>query len=271
MSVIGNHGVDGKKNVTEQVYEDLFHMILRGDYAPGDRIPSENELKQQFNVSRNTIRAALNRMNVLGIVETRQGDGTYVRGIGTNMYLNTFVPSFLANADDLMGLMVFRRGVEVSSARLAAINASDEDLRNLENYFEYLQHEKISNQEFAESTSAFHLKIAIASKNEMLVQILELIRWVITSKMADFLRYKPDVADSSYYHYMIFSCIRQRKPDEAAYMMDCHMKLLIDRVEDYLLYTKSRAGIGDAGQPVLNQVTHIFEKSEEPRDESDTR
>ena len=268
MSVIGNHGGDSKKNVTDQVYEDLFHMILRGDYAPGDRIPSENELKQIFNVSRNTIRAALNRMNVLGIVETRHGDGTYLRGIGTNMYLNTFVPAFLANSEDLMGLMVFRRGVEVSSARLAAIHASEEDLRNLEDYFEYLRHQDISNKEFAESTSDFHVKIAVASKNEMLVQMLELIRWVITSKMADFLHYKPDVADSSYYHYMIFRCIKQRKPDEAAYMMDCHMKLLIDRVEDYIQYTKSRAGSPSSGALGSNKVTHIFEKSEDPRNES---
>lgn len=44
-------------------------------------IPSEHELKERFNVNRNTIRAALNRMNALGIIETRQGDGTYLKGV----------------------------------------------------------------------------------------------------------------------------------------------------------------------------------------------
>ena len=156
-----------KKYTTDRVYEDLFHLLMNGNYAPGDKLPSENELKQRFNVSRNTIRAALNRMNVLGIIETHQGDGSYLKGFGTDLYLNSFVPSILSNTEDLMGLMEFRRGVEVSSARLAAIHASTKDLEDLEQYFEYLEGKDISNKEFAESTSEFHLKIAVASKNDL--------------------------------------------------------------------------------------------------------
>ena len=118
-----------KKNTADRVYENLFHMLVSGDYAPGDRIPSEHELKERFNVSRNTIRAALNRMNALGIIETRQGDGTYLKGVGTGMYINSFVPAILSNSDDLMGLLAMRRGVEVSAARLAAVNATEKELQ----------------------------------------------------------------------------------------------------------------------------------------------
>ncbi len=259
-----------KRLVTDQVYEELFRMVLKGGYASGDKLPSENELRQQFNVSRNTIRAALNRMNVLGVVETRKGGGTYLKGFGTDMYLNTFVPSVLANAEDLMGLMVFRRGVEVSSARLAAVNATAQDLRSLEEYFGYLQRGDVSTREFAQSTSDFHLKIAVASKNDLLARTLEMIKWVITEKMADFLVYKPDVADSSYYHYMIFRCIRHRKPDEAAFMMDRHMTLLIDRVEDYIRHTRSHARDDSCEAHTPKTVTHIFDKSEETSDDETT-
>lgn len=256
-----------KKYTTDRVYEELFHLLMNGSYAPGDKLPSENELKQRFNVSRNTIRAALNRMNVLGIIETHQGDGSYLKSFGTDVYLNSFVPSILSNTEDLMGLMEFRRGVEVSSARLAAIHASEKDLEELELYFEYLEGKDISNKEFAESTSEFHLKIAIASKNNMLVRILELIRWIITSRMADFLVYKPNVADSSYYHYMIFRCIKQRKPEEAAYMMDCHMKLLIQRVESFLADTGVHAEKqAEPREPI--RVTNIFERNEEVHHEA---
>ena len=96
----------------------------------------------------------------------------------------------------------------------------------------------------------------------MLVRILELIRWIITSRMADFLVYKPNVADSSYYHYMIFRCIKQRKPEEAAFMMDCHMKLLIQRVESFL----EDSGVNSEKQLELQKpirVTNIFERDEE--------
>jgi DNA-binding FadR family transcriptional regulator len=61
--------IDNKKNVLDQVYKDLFNMLVTGQrrVAPGDRIPSENKLSQCFNVSRNINRTALNCMNVLGL------------------------------------------------------------------------------------------------------------------------------------------------------------------------------------------------------------
>lgn len=259
-----------KTYITDRVYEELFHMLLGGGYAPGDRIPSENELKRIFNVSRNTIRAALNRMNVLGIIETRQGDGTYLKEMGVNAYLHTMVPSVMANKEDLLGLLSFRRGVEVASARLAAMNATEEDLRDMREYFAALHSKDVENQEYASMTSNFHNKIALASKNQLLMDMLQIIGWIITAKMADFLVYKPNVADSSYYHYMIFRCIQQRKPDEAAFMMDCHMKLLIETVEEYLSSSRRpETVISGADQPAT-YVTNIFEKGEALRHDKHT-
>ena len=52
-------------NITDSVYRQILEQIIAGRYRPGDRIPTENELKETFNVSRNTIRAALNRLNTL--------------------------------------------------------------------------------------------------------------------------------------------------------------------------------------------------------------
>lgn len=263
---------ENKKSAVDQVYEDIFHLIVDGGYAPRDKLPSENELRQQFNVSRNTIRAALNRLRALGIVETQKGGGTHLCGFGTHVYLNAFVPSILSVSHDLLGLMMFRRGIEVSSARLAAMNATRQDLQKMEEYFEYLKRDTVSTNEFAESTSDFHVKIAIASKNELLVQILENIKWIITAKMSDFLIYKPDVADSSYYHYMIFRCIKHRKPEEAAFMMDRHMDLLIARVEDYLKSNGKATPLaaGPIDSVLSRTVTHIYDKKEDQNDEECT-
>ena len=135
-----------------------------------------------------------------------------------------------------MGLMMYRRGIEVSAARLAAINATDEDIAALESYFKDINGTEVNNHEFAQATTEFHKHIAKASKNALLEQTLEIIGWVITTTMADFLTYTSDVTDSSYYHYMIFRCIKQRKQEEAAYMMDRHMEYLIERVKDYMRY-----------------------------------
>ncbi|MDD4112975.1 MAG: FadR/GntR family transcriptional regulator [Herbinix sp.] len=251
-----------KKNVTDQTYDKIMQMILNGSIRPGERIPSENELKDIYGVSRNTIRAALNRLNVLGILDTRRGEGTFLKSLGTEAYLNNFVPSILINSTDLLGLMEFRRGIETASARLAAVNATKEDIEDLELYFKSLQHKDISNHEFATNTSNFHLKIAIASKNDLFVRLLELIKWIMTSKMENFLYFKPNVEDSSFYHSMVFRCIKQHKSDEAAYMMDRHMMLLLERVEDYIEYINNNPHDNPNSWVDLKNVTNIYNGKE---------
>lgn len=223
-----------KRNITEKTYNDVLKLLLGGAYAPNDKLPSENDLKDMFGVSRNTVRTVLNKLVVLGIVETRRGEGSFLKSVGTQMYLNNMVPSILLNEDDLVGLMEFRRGLEMASARQAAINATEADIKDMERYFEELHKGETSSHDYATLTSNFHVKIAEASKNALFVSLLEMIRWITTSKMENFLYYKPNVADSSFYHYMIFRCIKQHKPDEAAYLMDCHIKLLVLRVKDYI-------------------------------------
>lgn len=230
-----------KKNVADQVFEEIMSSLLSGSYDPGEKLPSENELAENYGASRNTVRSALTKLNALGILETRKGEGTFFKGVGTNMYLHDFIPAILTGSEDLMGLMMFRRGVEISSARLAALNASDEDIAEMEQYFKHIEKNNVRGEAYAEATNSFHKKIAIASKNELLAKLLEVIGWILTSRMADFLKYKPDVEDSLYYHFMIFQCIKHHKEDEAAFMMDQHMSMLIERVRGYMEFCKDKS------------------------------
>ena len=112
--------------LVEQTYDALMQMIMDGNYKPGDRLPSEMILCNNLQVSRNTLRAALNKLNVLGFTETRQGGGTYMRAVDSSVYLNFFVPATLTSSMDLLEIMQFRKGIEVEAARLAAENATEE-------------------------------------------------------------------------------------------------------------------------------------------------
>ena len=229
-----------KENVSEQVYKQLFQMIITDGLAVGTRLPSEIELKERFNCSRNTVRDAIKRLDVLGIVETRKGGGTYVKNMGMNSYLNQFVPSMLVGSDDLMNLMMFRRGLEVSAARLAAMNANENDIRSMQAYFDYVDADNLGAEDYAEATSNFHNLIAQASKNEILRTMLEIVSWIITSKMAEFQSFRKDPSESLFYHRLIFMCIQNHKPEEAAYMMDRHMDTLIQRVVAFIDYKEKQ-------------------------------
>ena len=229
-----------KKTVSDFVYEQLMKDFLGGKYQPGQKLPSEYELSEELKASRNTVRSALMKLNTLGVIETRRGDGTFFKGIGTSMYVHDFIPSLLVCSNDLMGLMMFRRGVEITSARLAAINATKEDIEDLENYLKRVKEDRLRGNAYAKATNEFHNKIAKASKNDVVAKILEVIGLIITSNMADFLKYKPEVEDSFFYHQMIFLCIKHHKEDDAAFMMDRHMQLLIERVKDYTEHFKQK-------------------------------
>lgn len=227
-----------KVNRTEMVYEQLLKQIIVGKYEPGARIPAENELKEEFNVSRNTIRTVLNKLSVLGIIETHRGDGSYVKKMGVNMYINTFVPSILVNEDSLMELMQLRKGIEVAASRLAAIHATSEDIERIEKCFQISTAAGSNMEIFAETTVDFHFQIVKASKSELFATIMEVVKYILTSKMKNFLIYQRNDVDSTFYHSMILECIRNHKADEAAYMMEKHMTLLVERVNKFNEYVK---------------------------------
>ncbi len=83
-----------KQNVTEKTYAELMSLLLSGTYEPGDKLASENELKDMFGVSRNTIRAVLNKLVVMGIVETRRERGAFSRGLGPRPISTASYPPF---------------------------------------------------------------------------------------------------------------------------------------------------------------------------------
>lgn len=233
-----------KSNVTDSVYQQLLEQIITRRYQPGDRIPPENELKEEFNVSRNTLRTVLNKLNALGILETRRGDGTYVKKIGMQMYLNAFIPAILINADSLMELMQFRKAIEVASARIAAVQATEDDIARIQECFYISINAGNDMKIHAESIFDFHFQIVRASKNQMFETMMELIKYILTSKMVNFLNYSRYDGDSTFYHQMILSCIKDHKPDEAAYMMERHMTILVDQVDEYNEYVKKHPESG---------------------------
>ena len=111
--------------LVEQVYNQLLKMIIRRELKPGDRLPSEMVLCDQMGVSRNTLRAALNKLDALGFTVSRQGGGTYVKEVDSDVYLNFFVPALtrtlrnLANCWNTVKRIWMRWNVSPSLIRIS--------------------------------------------------------------------------------------------------------------------------------------------------------
>ncbi len=220
--------------LVEQVYNQLLEMIIRRELKPGDRLPSEMVLCDQMGVSRNTLRAALNKLDALGFTVSRQGGGTYVKEVDSDVYLNFFVPALLTHNVDLLEVMQFRKGIEVEAARLAAANATEEDIAKLSELLEHCKENLDEMDRFAQSNTDFHTAVAKASHNMMFKKMMEIIRMMILPEMQNFLVAQGEDVDSTFYHEMVLRCIIEGKPEEAAFFMERHLTLVIKRVEQYV-------------------------------------
>lgn len=221
-------------SLVEQTYNGLLNLIIQKEFKPGDRLPSEMVLCERFEVSRNTLRAALNKLGVLGFTETRQGGGTYVKEVDSDVYLNFFIPAMLTHNVNLLEIMRFRKGIEVEAARQAAEEASEENIEQLKILLKNCKENLGDMHDFAEANTDFHTCIAKASGNKMFEKMMEIIRIMILPEMQNFLEAQGSDIDSTFYHEMVLRCIIDRKPDEAAFFMERHMKLIVERVKGYV-------------------------------------
>jgi len=160
--------------LSEQLFEILKEALESGNYQGGEKLPSEAELAQKYSVSRLTVRAAIARLNALNYVETRVGEGTFVKAFNRNEFLQK-VSSTLLKPEMLDDINDFRRLIDVECVRLTILNASEEDLLRLKQACDDFNNSlnKItditeeSSQELVERDYNFHLTICELSKNSL--------------------------------------------------------------------------------------------------------
>lgn len=116
--------------LTEQVYNALKEGIISGKWQIGDKLPSENELAEYFGVNRLTVRGALQKLNILGIVETRVGEGTFVLSFDFRKYISE-VTEFTLQPEDENDIREFRRLFEIEAVRLAMERGTEKELAGL--------------------------------------------------------------------------------------------------------------------------------------------
>mgnify|MGYP003215939625 CR=1 FL=1 len=120
-----------KVSASEQVCEAIQAQISSGTWKVGEKLPSESELASKFGVNRLTVRMALQKLNALGIVETRTGSGTFVIEFDFESYLKT-ASKFYERSGMMQNVTEFRNHIEIECARLAIERATEEDLCELE-------------------------------------------------------------------------------------------------------------------------------------------
>ncbi len=222
-----------KTRLADQVAEKIQEMIAKGIYKAGDKLPVEKQLAEMFSVSRITVREACVKLKIMGIVDIRQGEGTFVRAVTPESFMKPLLPMLILDQsqsdplENLYNIYDARCVIEMKTAELAAKNATEKDLDALGSILSQLE-ENIKNKDFTsydKNDFLFHLQIAKCSKNPILYTILELIQ--------DLLRYSieavsdaPDAKDNSMrYHRDLFQLIQNREIHAAGRCMFEHLSL----------------------------------------------
>jgi GntR family transcriptional regulator, transcriptional repressor for pyruvate dehydrogenase complex len=211
-----------KANISEQVFEQLKQQLIAGEWKSGDKIPSENELAVAFGVSRVTVRQALQKMTVLGLIETRLGEGSFVKEIKPGVYMNTLIPMAYLGEQSLLEVLEFRQAIEVKTAELAAKRATDEDIEGLEKIFDRMKKYKDDARRFSEADLDFHLKLAEMTDNSLIIETHNIIKDILSVAMQHIVE-KLGNTKGLYYHEMLLEATKERDYKKCGDIMAHHV------------------------------------------------
>ncbi len=126
-----------KNNVSDQIFEQLKDDIAHRVFAPGTKLPSENDLADSFGVGRISVRAAIQKLVAIGLAESRSGEGTFVKKTEASIYLNAIIPMLILEPKGIIELLEFRKGLEMQSCELAASRATAEEIDQLKKIIDH--------------------------------------------------------------------------------------------------------------------------------------
>lgn len=169
----------GGRTLAGEVADRLVAALVAGEYPLGGRLPSERELAVRYGVGRPTVREALKSLQVIGLLDVRHGEGTFVAD-GHGEFLATALGwSALLGQEDLRQVVEARTAIEAATAAAAARHATGEERARLRDLLDRMAAPETTDADFAAADVLFHLTIARASRNLIFERLLTAMQSVV--------------------------------------------------------------------------------------------
>ena len=220
-----------------QIVEQFVEMIKRGEFQAGQKLPSERILSQKLNVSRTSLREALIALHMMGVVEIKSHQGTYISDkkippiLKEVTYINLGESPFL--------ILQARKAIEPNIAAIAAINRDQNSLKEIEEILVYVErsvsHHQIDVNDYNDHDCAFHLAVAKATQNPILIGMGYIINNLMKQEL--WMTLIKNTLNSTQLsqqaglngHEEIYKAIRLRKPRVASTAMKAHL-IMVEKV-----------------------------------------
>lgn len=221
--------------MVDHVVEQVRDNIESGAVKPGERLPAEHELCDQFGVSRTVVREATRRLQSLGLVEVRRGHGVFVGDRDSVRGTLRVIRSALAiSLADMQKFNDLRMAIESHTARQAALKATAADVAQLQTLCDRLVAGIEKGEGFEaiqEMDIAFHLQVATIAGNDLISQILLLVRDMMKTSMERTSRANSLLAEETrHWHQAIVDAIRDRDAARAEQAVRDHMEAVQQRL-----------------------------------------
>lgn len=220
-----------RKNLNEEISEQIIIKIVSGALPCGSKLPPERELALQLNVNRHTLREALRKLDALGLVSIRQGDGIYVRDFreSGNLELLKYL-LFLRKditSDILKNILEIRKFISPEMAYRAALNRSDEEAERLKAILE-------SDLSIEEKDLAIHQSIARGSGNILYIFLLNFFNDIFREFGGLYFSFKENALASQKFHRSIVKAICNKDAESARKIMKDILIYAENKVSKYM-------------------------------------
>lgn len=231
-------GMVRQRKLADNIVEQLEAMILEGTLKAGERLPAERVLAEQFGVSRPSLREAIQKLAAKGLLVSRHGGGNFVADSLGSTFSDPLMHLLENSADAQRDLLEFRHTLEGSCAYYAAMRATEVDQQRLREAFAVLQdcyarEGTVSRVEEGAADASFHLAIAEASHNAVLLHtirgLFDLLKRNVVTNIGGMYALRNETRDMLMsQHQELFDAIIGRRADEAREVIHRHISYVQD-------------------------------------------
>ncbi len=230
------------KRLYEEIVEQIKQLITNGNLKPGDRLLAERELAEQFQVSRASVREAIRTLEMLGVIDIRPGEGTFVRSTDADDIIRPLAMFLAVERSSLLDMFEMRRIFETATASLAAQRATLEELDQIESMLENMR-ERLNVQDpekGEEFDAAFHYAVAEATHNSLLTKLFKTVseEFAKANSVARRQLYQDNIQNAQKIidqHSEILEAIRSRSPQAASAAMLAHLIFAEDELRKWIV------------------------------------
>lgn len=209
----------------EHIVRQIEESITRGVLKPGDQLPAERELAQQFGVSRTAVREAVRVLNEKGLVEAYSGRGTFVTN-GTSQAIRQSLDLMIkiGHEEGSAHLAELREILEPGIAAVAAIRAEESDISALREAVDVMDHSRHDADAFIEGDLDFHLALAEAARNPIILALLDSIVGLLREQRMRTYYVGGGPERGQYHHKRILEAVEHHDPERARATMRDHLQ-----------------------------------------------